>query len=179
MYWNSVHGWAFAGCCRANSLWSAKCGVHRCGQFRDEGARGCPRIAQHDFIFIPGAGCKFEHERAKLHCCMSRFRTFVGQVMQLLTFCLLRFFCLQFPTTRFIFIFDSGKASSLDGICTAPYDVIIASDLVYSAMGARLLARSVADNLKPGGVFLMVRLCRQGHLLRAPLSHQYLHVAAH
>jgi hypothetical protein len=51
----------------------------------------------------------------------------------------------------------SGRASSCDGACSAPYDIIIASDLVYSVMGGRLLARSVADNLKPGGVFLMVR----------------------
>jgi hypothetical protein len=63
---------------------------------------------------------------------------------------------LQFLSTRFTIHFDSGRAASLDGNCAAPYDVIIASDLVYSAMGARLLARSVADNLKRGGVFLMV-----------------------
>jgi hypothetical protein len=50
----------------------------------------------------------------------------------------------------------SGKAASLDGTCAAPYDVIIASDLVYSAVGARLLAQSIVDNLKRGGVFLLV-----------------------
>jgi hypothetical protein len=44
----------------------------------------------------------------------------------------------------------------LDGGCTAPYDVIIASDVVYSANGARLLAQSISANLKPGGLFLMV-----------------------
>ena len=40
--------------------------------------------------------------------------------------------------------FDSGRAASLDGNCAAPYDVIIASELVYSAMDARFIARSVA-----------------------------------
>lgn len=58
----------------------------------------------------------------------------------------------------------SGRAASLDGTCTAPYDVIIASDLVYSAVGARSLACSIVDNLKRGGVFLMVWAC-QGHPL--------------
>jgi hypothetical protein len=53
-------------------------------------------------------------------------------------------------------IICSGRAASLDGTCAAPYDVIIASDLVYSVMGARLLAHSIIDNLKPGGMLLMV-----------------------
>ena len=51
---------------------------------------------------------------------------------------------------------DSGHAASCDGSCTAPYDVIIASDVVYSTNGARLLAQSIPANLRPGGVFLMV-----------------------
>jgi hypothetical protein len=50
----------------------------------------------------------------------------------------------------------SGRAEPLDGAGAAPYDVIIASDLVYSGMGARLLAHSIVDNLKPGGMLLMV-----------------------
>jgi hypothetical protein len=99
----------------------------------------------------------------------------VGQVLQPA--------CLQFVHTRFTAIhFHSGRAASHDGICAAPYDVIIASDLVYSAMGARLLARSVADNLKPGGVFLMVSgACRLRRLLSAPplLPLQCLDVAAY
>jgi hypothetical protein len=57
----------------------------------------------------------------------------------------------------------SGRAASLDGTCAAPYDVIIASDLVYSVMGARLLAHSIIDNLKPGGMLLMV--CEYSPLL--------------
>jgi hypothetical protein len=58
--------------------------------------------------------------------------------------------------------FHSGAAASLDGTCVAPYDVIIASDLVYSAVGARSLAHTIVANLKRGGVFLMVctRPCR-------------------
>jgi hypothetical protein len=87
----------------------------------------------------------------------------VGQVLQRLRCCLLA--CSSYaPVSLTAIHFDSGRAASLDGNCAAPYDVIIASDLVYSAMGARLLARSVADNLKPGGVFLMV----SGAVLSAP-----------
>lgn len=105
----------------------------------------------------------------------------MGQVLQRLRCCLLA--CNTYaPGSLTAIHFDSGRAASLDGNCAAPYDVIIASDLVYSAMGARLLARSVADNLKPGGVFLMVSgACRLRRLLSAPplLPLQCLDVAAY
>jgi hypothetical protein len=70
---------------------------------------------------------------------------------------------------------DSGHAASCDGSCTAPYDVIIASDVVYSTNGARLLAQSIPANLRPGGVFLMV-LAGCGFLSR---SDKFLCLAPH
>ncbi len=100
----------------------------------------------------------------------------MGQILQRSRYCLLacNFYA---PGSLTAIHFDSGRAASLDGNCAAPYDVNIASELVDSAMGARLLARSVTDNLKPGGVFLMA----SGAVLSASplLPLQCFYVAAH